>query len=267
MKATNILKTMLVLSALGLSFAWSSPVQADDPPVTPSISVLVYYDGSPELAQIHDHALLGFTEAPDYLPAVETDDLAAFSNAIAGGDYRVFVGLSMDTAAAEQWADEVEAAGFAANLAAIVPGPGGEHQWDLKLVKHAEMPGLLPAPPTPSSEEMPWPAEASLASQVTGGDKYLGNAPTGPLWNWLEEVQRKLREKLAETLRKIAEILEQMKETKAKVKWHAEVEVGGTPPAVTGKISVDVEFDTTAQDAAKIAKALAELVQPPPKTP
>jgi hypothetical protein len=157
MKAINALRTMIVLSVLSAPFAWSAPtLLADDPIPLPSYSVLVYYDGSSGLAEIHGSILSSFAGNPNYLPVVETADPAQFVTAIAGHgpeapvpigcDYDVFIALTVDGAAAEQWAADVQAAGFRASYATFYPDPTGEHDFAFKMIKQYDITPPLPLP-------------------------------------------------------------------------------------------------------------------------
>lgn len=108
MKAKNALKSMLVLPVFGLSFAWSSPIQADDPPATPSLSVLMYYDGSPSLCAVRDIMFTAFAAEPEYLPIVQTTDAPEFDEQIAARNYDVYLAITSDTVLPRLWADSVQ---------------------------------------------------------------------------------------------------------------------------------------------------------------
>lgn len=278
----RILCSALVMFGLFIA----AEARADDPP-SATITVFVYYDGSPDLAEIHNEALLGFAEDPAYLPVIETDDPIEFGTAVAAGGYDVFVAVTSDAAAAEQWAEQVP---VDRSLTIFYPDPSDEYEIVMDFV-HAWRPDVS-APPVPDSLTESFPDSRSRILDIT--DYVLGNDQDDPpacssgdwveatadefvdrivkgidehvtpwidaLQAWLEELRRKAQEEAAEKLEKFAEVLEGMPHpegVEATIEIEAGIEHG--LPRVNLKLTVKCR---NAENAAHVARGLAEAIRP-----
>jgi len=255
----------------------------DESWTTPTVTALVYYDGSPDLAAIHGEALLGFAEDPEYLPVVETDDPVEFGDAVTTGSYDVYVAVTSDAAVAEQWTEQIA---LDRSLAVFYPDASGEYEIVTKLV-HAWRPDVQSPPPGWPTGPWTW----DITDVILGGDR--DNPPgchsdggglldkvtdkvadrvkeSATTWwqtfeAWLEEMRIKVLEEAIERLEKIAEILESLPNPEnLKTKITLTVGWDKVGPVALVTVELDTDAETCADFARKAAEALRSTTQPAP---
>lgn len=255
--------------------------RADDPP-PPTITVLAYYDGSPELGEIYNEALAGFAEVPDYLPVVETADPVEFGAAVVADTYDVFIAVTADAAAAQQWA--VDAKAGTSHFSAFYTDPSGEHEILGKLITHhgghAGSPGGTWSPTAEclggSGKLGNAHSGANQPVVVTVDANPLGDDPVSPgpvgtaghPWWWellpqdfrewlLNEARSDIIEAIAWLLDQFADLFEGLENTKITFTFKGEVNIpvpGGDPIA---KGEVVITLETNGSDASTLARRLA----------
>jgi len=139
MHSTKISACSLVLAACACCVT-----AADADVVTPEeMSVLLYYDGSPQLHESYQTALNSFAQHPDYLAPFETSDASEFEIAISEETYDVFVAVTVNSATADAWL--TLAKGGSVNFASILPNDSGGHT--IRSLIQPDSTEIAPPPP------------------------------------------------------------------------------------------------------------------------
>jgi len=286
--------------ALSVFFALTPIAQADDPP-PPWVSALVYYDGTPELAEVYAETLQGFADNPSYYPAATTNNPSEFSSAIQAQTHQVLVAVTGNQTEALQWVEEA-AAGMA-SIAVFFPGADPQYPIRTKIVVGRM---FRAPPPPPGSPPGPWTWD--ITNNLLGEWKspymigvsediipvgFLSECMAGavvnssgaaasvdPPWylnlfginndtwdnflRWLQDMQRRARESAAAILAELSKLLEEMGDAKVQVRLRLKASAT-VPPVVEWEVELIGEM--SARDVSKLTGRLGKIVQPPPPAP